>query len=264
MSDQTVEQNAPAAVVPEKREAIVEVADKPVETPVETPVTTATPAEHTEQTTVTEEPAATPIPKEEPAKDVTAVAAATAEPEATKPEEPKVEKPAYLSNNPALAELFDRLPTILGNVGHNEMWGISLRDSEDIPTVNVLIKFLRANEGDAKAAESQLSKALQWRKEVNPLALAESAKYSAAKYGGLGYLTTYEENGRPLVFTWNIYGAVKDITATFSDTDEYDTTANPYMIAINADYCLQIRPMACRSYGTCCAGLEDERCHRGH
>jgi hypothetical protein len=84
----------------------------------------------------------------------------------------------------------------------------------------VLIKFLRANEGNAKAAEDQLSKALKWRKDVNPLALAESGKYSATKYGGLGYFTTYEENGRPLVFTWNIYGAVKDANATFANSDE--------------------------------------------
>ncbi|CAG8899807.1 unnamed protein product [Penicillium egyptiacum] len=203
---------APIAPVPEKREETVEAVDKPE--------TLATVAENTEQTAAKDEPASAPVKEEVPANDATA-ATATTESEAAKTEEPKVEKPAYLSKNPALGELFNRLPTILGDIGHTEMWGVPLKDSDDIPTVNVLIKFLRANEGNAKAAETQLTKALQWRKDVNPLALAESAKYSAAKFGGLGYLTTYEENGRPLVFTWNIYGAVKDISATFADTDEF-------------------------------------------
>lgn len=208
------DQNAPASSAPviEKREQTVEAVDKPVETPAI--------VENTEQTAAKDEPASAPVKEQVPANDATAAATATTESEAAKPEEPKAEKPAYLSKNPALGELFSRLPTILGNVGHAEMWGVPLKDSDDIPTVNVLIKFLRANEGNAKAAETQLSKALQWRKDVNPLALAESAKHSAAKFEGLGYLTTYEENGQPLVFTWNIYGAVKDISATFADTDE--------------------------------------------
>jgi len=214
----TADQNAPVApvapAVPEKPEETVEVVDKPVETPV-------TAAENTEQTAAKDEPASDLVKEGVASNEATVATTAITESEAAKPEEPKVEKPAYLSKNPALSELFNRLPTILGNIGHTEMWGVPLKDSDDIPTVNVLIKFLRANEGNAKAAETQLSKALQWRKDVNPLALAESAKYSAAKFEGLGYLTTYEENGRPLVFTWNIYGAVKDISATFADTDEF-------------------------------------------
>jgi hypothetical protein len=206
MSDHPVDQS-----VPEKREGTVEAADKPTETP-------ATAAETTD--TTAKEPVSAPRENEEPAKDTAIPAATTKEPEVAKPEDSKVEKPAYLTKNPALGELFDRLPIILSTIGHDEMWGVDLKDSNDVPTVNVLIKFLRANEGNAKAAEDQLSKALKWRKDVNPLALAESGKYSATKYGGLGYLTTYEENGRPLVFTWNIYGAVKDVNATFANSDE--------------------------------------------
>ncbi|KAG0155889.1 hypothetical protein PDIDSM_3062 [Penicillium digitatum] len=186
------------------------------------PVVPENPVEAVEKATVAkDEPASAPVEEEVVPNDVIAATAATAESEAAKLETPQVEKPAYLTKNPALGELFNRLPTILGNVGHTEMWGVPLKDSHDIPTVNVLIKFLRANEGNVKAAETQLSKALQWRKDVNPLALAESAKYSAAKFEGLGYLTTYEENGRPLVFTWNIYGAVKDMGTTFADADEF-------------------------------------------
>lgn len=159
----------------------------------------------------------TEAPKE---TDVAAPPASADESNAAKKEEPKVEKPAYLTKTPALNAFFDCLPTILNTVGHDEMWGVQLKDYHDVPTVNVMIKFLRANEGNAKAAEEQLSKALKWRKEVNPLQLAESGNYSAAKFEGLGYLTTYEDNGRPLVFTWNIYGAVKDVGATFASTDE--------------------------------------------
>lgn len=140
--------------------------------------------------------------------------------EETKPEDQKPEQPAYLTNVPSLSEFFNRLPSIVSKAGHSEMWGVPLKDSEDIPTVNVLIKFLRANEGILDAAEDQLRKALEWRRDTKPLELVESGRYSASKYGGLGYLTTYEQDGRPLVFTWNIYGAVKDVHSTFGDCDE--------------------------------------------
>ncbi|KAJ5524598.1 hypothetical protein N7494_011248 [Penicillium frequentans] len=162
----------------------------------------------------TEEPAATEVITLE---NEAAPAAATTVPEA-KPEE---KKPEYLTNIPSLGQFFEHLPSILSKTGHSEMWGVPLKDSDDIPTVNVLIKFLRANEGNLSGAEEQLRKALEWRKQTNPLELIQSGKYSARKFGGLGYLTTYEQDGRPLVFTWNIYGAVKDMSATFSDSDEF-------------------------------------------
>ncbi|PYI12162.1 CRAL/TRIO domain-containing protein [Aspergillus sclerotiicarbonarius CBS 121057] len=146
------------------------------------------------------------------------------------PEEPKEEKkeeeekpaqPDYLAKNPALGQFFDRLPTILSSTGYNEMWGVSLKDSSDVPTVNVLIKFLRANEGNVKLAEEQLTKALQWRKEMNPVALADG-HYSAERYGGLGYVTKYPEtSGKEVIVTWNIYGSVKSVDATFGDVDEF-------------------------------------------
>lgn len=139
---------------------------------------------------------------------------------AVKTEEQNPEKLAYLTDIPNLEHFFDRLSVVLEKAGHSEMWGVPLKDREDVPTVNVLIKFLRANEGNLQAAEDQLTKALEWRKEMKPLELVESGRYSASKYGGLGYLTTYEQDGRPLVFTWNIYGAVKDVNVTFADPDE--------------------------------------------
>ncbi|KKK17047.1 hypothetical protein ARAM_007135 [Aspergillus rambellii] len=102
------------------------------------------------------------------------------------------------------------------------MWGVSLKDFNDAPTVNVVMKFLRANDGNVKLAEEQLIKALQWRKQMDPLALVDSTSYDAAKFGGLGYLTTYPREGSgDLVVTWNLYGAVKNIDQTFGDMDEF-------------------------------------------
>lgn len=219
MSDQKpVEQTPEAAQIGEA----VAATDKPAETiaaPATENNTEEAPKEEApkiaEPTTAT--PAAESTKNEEkPVQDATA-AATTTEPEAAKPEE---KKPAYLTSIPSLGQFFEHLPEILSKTGHTEMWGVPLKDSDDIPTVNVLIKFLRANEGNLSAAEEQLRKALEWRKATNPLELINSGKYSASKYGGLGYLTTYEQDGRPLVFTWNIYGAVKDMSATFADSDE--------------------------------------------
>lgn len=227
MSDPKPVEQTPA-VEPEKVEA-VPATDKPVETPAATePEVTGKDMDIAPRA---EEPAQdAPVKVAEPND---APAATIPEPEAAKPEERQPEKPAYLTKIPSLSEFFEHLPTILSSAGHDEMWGVSLKGSEDIPTVNVLIKFLRANEGNLQAAEDQLRKALQWRKEVNPLALAESGRYSASKYGGLGYLTIYEDEGRPLVFTWNIYGAVKDITSTFSDSDE----SVIFLVASNVSLC---------------------------
>lgn len=211
MSDQKPVEQTRAE--PGKGEA-VEATDNPAGTP-------APATENTEDVAPQAgEPANDENPKAgEPTQDASAATAAAPKSEAT-PEEQKPQKPAYLTNIPSLEQFFDQLPELLRKTGHNEMWGVFLKGSEDIPTVNVLIKFLRANEGNLQAAEDQLRKALEWRKETKPLELVESGRYSATRYGGLGYLTTYEEDGRPLVFTWNIYGAVKDMTATFADADE--------------------------------------------
>ncbi|KAJ6110362.1 Phosphatidylinositol transfer protein sfh5 [Penicillium sp. IBT 16267x] len=211
MSDPKPVEQTPAAE-PAKLEEIVEPTDKPSETPpalaTDNINTEEAPKEDAPKTT--EEPATAEAAKLE---DEAAPAAAITEPEEKKPE--------YLTSIPSLGQFFEHLPSILGKTGYSEMWGVLLKHSDDIPTVNVLIKFLRANEGNLSAAEEQLRKALEWRKQINPLELIQSGKYSARKFGGLGYLTTYEQDGRPLVFTWNIYGAVKDMSATFSDSDEF-------------------------------------------
>ncbi|EEH33223.1 phosphatidylinositol transporter [Paracoccidioides lutzii Pb01] len=154
--------------------------------------------------------------KDEPAP------APTPAPETKTPEAPVDNRPEYLSKNPALSQFFEKLASILKKTGHNEMWGVTLKDSDDVPTVNVLIKFLRANEGNVKLAEEQLTKALEWRKKMDPLALAEKATYSASKFQGLGYVANYKDpKGGNVVFTWNVYGAVKDVNNTFGDVDEF-------------------------------------------
>ncbi|EEH21839.2 phosphatidylinositol transfer protein SFH5 [Paracoccidioides brasiliensis Pb03] len=154
-------------------------------------------------------------------KDEPAPAPAPA-PETKTPEAPVDNRPEYLSKNPALSQFFEKLASILNKTGHNEMWGVTLKDSDDVPTVNVLIKFLRANEGNVKLAEEQLTKALEWRKKMDPLALADKATYSASKFQGLGYVANYKDpKGGNVVFTWNVYGAVKDVNNTFGDVDEF-------------------------------------------
>lgn len=198
---------APAAAATEP--PVTEPAPAPAQEAVEDKKEEAPPKEETKETKTEE-------PKEEQKADEP-----KAEPKAeeAKEEEQKPAQPEYLAKNPALGQFFDRLSAILSSTGYNEMWGVTLKDSSDVPTVNILIKFLRANEGNVKLAEEQLTKALQWRKEMNPLALTEG-RYSAERYGGLGYVTKYPEaNGKEVIVTWNVYGNVKSIDQTFGDVD---------------------------------------------
>lgn len=84
---------------------------------------------------------------------------------------------------------------------------------------------MRANADDLPKAEEQLTSALKWRKEYNPLeALNES--FPSDKFGGLGYVTTIkgakETKKDEDVATFNIYGvAAKDPKKVFGDTDAF-------------------------------------------
>lgn len=217
----------------------------PAPEPATEPAATTT-APATEAAPTAPEPSAAPAAAETPAATSTApaqpaapeAAKSEAQPEAAGKEEKKNEpsKPEYFTKTPTLEQLFDRLPGILTKTGHQEMWGVPLKhDATDIPTINVLIKFLRANGGTLKLAEEQLTKALQWRKENDPLALVKST-YDAAKFGGLGYLTTYEREGKgDLIVTWNIYGAVKKIDDTFGNITEYGLFSSFSVILSLAD-----------------------------
>lgn len=133
--------------------------------------------------------------------------------------EPKAEPtgPGGVPAKTVLDELYVLLPTILMDAEHGEMWGVQLDASTmHVPTTIVLQKFLRANSHNLEKTKNQLTDALKWRKKMDPVALVDSGEYSKEKFGGLGYVTTYGKD----IFTWNIYGAVKDLKATFGDVQE--------------------------------------------
>lgn len=105
-----------------------------------------------------------------------------------------------------------RLPEILKEVGHDEMWGVKLVSpaSSNIPTGIVIQKFLNANDGDLTNAIEQFTGALKFRKEKEPLKLLAKT-FSANKFADLGAVTVYDVKDSPVpeVFTWNLYGNVK-------------------------------------------------------
>lgn len=110
-------------------------------------------------------------------------------------------------------EQFDaKLPEILKEVGHDEMWGVKLVSpaSSHIPSGIVIQKFLNANDGDLTKALEQFTGALKFRKEKKPLDLVAKT-FSAKKFADLGAVTVYDVKDSPVpeVFTWNLYGNVK-------------------------------------------------------
>lgn len=105
-----------------------------------------------------------------------------------------------------------------------EIWGVQLADPDThVPSQIVFQKFLNAYDGDITKAKDTLTKTLDWRKQTRPLDLLDKG-HKKAKFEGLGYVTSYgNEQGEPEekeVFTWNIYGAVENMDATFGDLDE--------------------------------------------
>lgn len=170
--------------------------------------------------------ATTATTKEEPTQlpniEETTSAAESPQPQQPVPETaPNNEHlPEHIRNEPNLCLLLESLPSVLKTVEHQEMWGVELKDHNDIPTINVLQKFLRANDGDVKTAEEHLTKALLWRKEFKPLECVDAVH--SKKFDGLGFVTTYPDAERAEVFTWNIYGAVgSNFDAVFGDVKEY-------------------------------------------
>jgi hypothetical protein len=118
--------------------------------------------------------------------------------------------------------------------GHGEIWGVELADPEDhVPSQIVLQKYLNANDGDLGKAREQLKKTLDWRREYRPLEALEK-KHPGKKFEGLGFVTKYGtgEGGDPEgkeVFTWNVYGIVKDPGTTFGDLKEYVSISDSYL-----------------------------------
>ncbi|KIM99531.1 hypothetical protein OIDMADRAFT_200587 [Oidiodendron maius Zn] len=103
------------------------------------------------------------------------------------------------------------------------MWGVELSDESHVPSTIVLEKFLRANNKDVAKAKSQLTSALKWRKRVQPAKLLEETEFDPVKFGGLGYVTIYPKSDKheKEILTWNIYGAAKNVKATFGNVDEF-------------------------------------------
>ncbi|KPI41761.1 Phosphatidylinositol transfer protein SFH5 [Cyphellophora attinorum] len=120
----------------------------------------------------------------------------------------------------------DELWQIAHAHAHDEIWGVQLADPKThVPSQIVFQKFINAYDGDLTQAKDKLKRTLDWRQENKPLDLLKKP-HSASKFDGLGYVTSYgsalpgESDGRE-VFTWNIYGGVKDIRATFGDLKEF-------------------------------------------
>lgn len=129
-----------------------------------------------------------------------------------------------------LSDLFAELPSITEEAGYKEMWGVELSEDSHVPTTIVLEKFLRANTKDVAKAKAQLIQALKWRKDMQPIALLAETQFDPAKFGGLGYVTTYPKSdghGKEIV-TWNIYGAVKDNKVTFGNVEEFVKYSYPF------------------------------------
>ncbi|KIW17286.1 hypothetical protein PV08_04477 [Exophiala spinifera] len=152
-------------------------------------------------------------------KDVAPAAAPTPAPASTATEkEEKKEVASPIQELWALAQ----------SHGHPEIWGVTLADpSTHVPTQVVLQKYLNANDGDVAKAKDQLTKTLEWRAKMKPLELMKTKKFSRAKFEGLGYVTCFgstaedAEPGSREVFTWNIYGNVKNVEETFGDLQEF-------------------------------------------
>lgn len=161
---------------------------------------------------------------------VTAAAPAPATTTTTTVETPnKVEEAATESpqeNKAAAATPIEQLWSLAQSKGHPEIWGVTLADpSGHVPTQVVLQKYLNANDGDLVKAKEQLGKTLEWRAKMKPLDLI-GKKFNRTKFAGLGYVTVFGESEATSdpeareVFTWNIYGSVKDVNETFGNLAE--------------------------------------------
>lgn len=169
-------------------------------------------AESTEKSPATEPSTAAPV-------------AVESKTEGVKPAESEKKKEA--GPRAALDQFDAKLPEILKQIDHDEIWGVKLVTpvSTHIPTQIVLHKFLNANDGDLTKAIDQFRGALKFRKEKKPLDLVKKI-FNANKFADLGAVTVYpiKDSTVPEVFTWNLYGNVKGkMEEVFVPLDEYAT-----------------------------------------
>jgi len=160
---------------------------------------------------------------EDPVKEVEAPAPQSAPEAKTETSSSGPSWPELAADHP-LAKFCSDLKAIRDEIGHNEVYGIDISNSNSFHTKLILQKFLRANADDLDKAKEQLQLTLQWRKEFRTLEQVK-ASHGIAKFGGLGYVTVMEgvpesPNEKDVV-TFNIYGAVDDNKKTFGDIEEY-------------------------------------------
>jgi hypothetical protein len=232
------EESTPAAAPVEDSTAAKPAEEAPEETvSAEAAKEEAAPAEAAPETPPKDtEPATTEVAPEAPPKDTqptpapaeVAPAAAADEPkkaEAAAQAETPAKKPEATTKTPppsALKRLFAELDAIKKEASYGEMWGVELSDESHVPSTIVLEKFLRANNKDVAKAKSQLISALTWRKRIQPAKLLEETEFDPVKFGGLGYVTIYPKTDKheKEILTWNIYGAAKNLKATFGNVEE--------------------------------------------
>ncbi|MCJ1333084.1 Non-classical phosphatidylinositol transfer protein (PITP) [Thelotrema lepadinum] len=131
-----------------------------------------------------------------------------------------------LSASHPITKLRSKLPFLLEESSHSEVYGIDLTTPSDFQRNLILQKFLRANANDVDKASTQLLQTLKWRHSFQPLKTLDET-FSAARFGRLGYVirlkdvpdTPNKEKGD--VATFNIYSAVKDPKLTFEDIDGF-------------------------------------------
>ncbi|KAK4964174.1 Phosphatidylinositol transfer protein sfh5 [Elasticomyces elasticus] len=142
--------------------------------------------------------------------------------------DPSTDWPNLSSDHP-LALLCAELESIIAEADYCEVYGIELNPPiESSPakfaTLLILQKFLRANANDVSKARAQLLGTLKWRKDFQPLKVANET-FERARFGGLGYVTQLSRvpasPNATDVATFNIYGAVKNTTKTFGDLDGF-------------------------------------------
>jgi hypothetical protein len=153
--------------------------------------------------------------------------------------------------------------------GHPEVWGVTLADpATHVPSQIVLQKYLNANDGDLANAKDQLLKTLEWRAEAKPLELLKQA-FSKFKFDGVGYVTSYTDEKvegpeAKEVFTWNVYGIVKNMDETFGDIDGYVTESGgvkPLGKVEQYTDPLQVYQLASLSHGAGSSGAVSQHRH---
>lgn len=180
---------------------------------------------------VTPQPvAAATAPPAGPTAAPTATAARTG-PSAPSPETQEQQKEEDLWQTPnwplesghALRSFHTQLPKILESAGHGKIWGVELSPATPapFPTLIVLQKFLRSTAGDLDLAAQNLTATLKWRKDFGLDTDRTDDIKGEQDFQGLGYITVVPEGGARQIVTWNVYGAVKNIAATFGDLPRF-------------------------------------------